>query len=1183
MKRIALFSIGFILMLTILLIPTFGAGESTAVLVTENDVTSEPDQLLSDWESGDYAYIKLLADTDLTMNGEELLVDLAGYQLTVSGTGSIGVFDTANDTYDETACGGVVNNGEVAIAENMEAPNGNKYVTVIQDGKITAHRITIDLSHVTLRTERAGLYYRATYYCDPVLAENVKRFGVVVSVHNMPGSDFAAESVVGNNNRWTVAELPFKSGITVNSGSVFNIFGESNSVQKNDSTGKIKIYANAYVDFGSGAIVADTENAGKCATDASFTGVALSLYDVLKKLDDTYEKYSTATQLQLDKFYAQWKEKGMGDWGFTNIGTAKKVDNSNLIFDSGTTDAVCPVCDKKVTWITVDQISHGASGYGIIQNNGEHVCLVGDIVYSGADYFISAPTTGTKTACLHLNGHSIKAKKSRAIAGSGGILNVMGNGAVIGNYADAAKAYLGSTVNINTNGSNGALNLYGGTYSAAAGNTQDTVISLYNNGGKLRIYEDATVISDGYAIKVGTANLVPAELTIRGTVTGKVSLAGANYEKGQSSTFNLDGGIIEGGLELGLNNIVNISGTPVVGGTGMEVPKGLLVKLNELKYGTSIPVKADGVFAEATEHTSRFANFFTSVDSVKMIVPNDNLLSCEKNYESNLKFTADGKTAFCPVCEKNVQWIALTETAITMVKDAHYFLTTDINYTKNSAAYLTGATSAAGAGKVCLHLNGHNITATQYRAINIANAKLNIMGTGTIYGNRVQNLGAVIYSGYSHGELHIYSGTVTKGSGNVHPAVVMKTGALDLHEGAKVEGGITFAASITDTTAMNVFGATVTGMVTLNGGNMLLSGAPKIEKLSIAEGVKINLTSLAKGTDIKVSATGFFTGMHPQSKEYLAYFTSVDANKQVEVQGSALACKTDAAEDDTLYILTAAASNSHYFLDELYGILEAAGIQAKVCNLMKDSTGINAFYNHWKNGEKVFQLIIHDENGKTVINNMGLDDALAYYNWDIFNMQEGTSPHRQTTPQEGGTATSTPRKVADERRVAHTALVEHVRKTLPMAKLYYQEIWSYDIGFNRFNYQMTTGEQQLAFSASIKEYTDIVCEEFNLLNIPCGQAWILARESELCDKLCARLSYNNGEGDYYHDGDIGGGQYLNACVWFETLTGQSCVGNTFRPVYTDNTGNTYTLSEELITVLQQAAHEAVANMRAENE
>ena len=282
--------------------------------------------------------------------------------------------------------------------------------------------------------------------------------------------------------------------------------------------------------------------------------------------------------------------------------------------------------------------------------------------------------------------------------------------------------------------------------------------------------------------------------------------------------------------------------------------------------------------------------------------------------------------------------------------------------------------------------------------------------------------------------------------------------------------------------------------------------------------------------------------------------------------------KEDPAQDDTLYILTAAASNSHYFIDELYGVLAAAGVKAKACNLMRSSTGINLFHQFWKNGEAVFQLIIHDENGKTVMESMTLDMALQVYNWDVFNMQEGTGPHRTMTPQ----------AAADERKLAHTELLAHIREKMPMTKLYYQEIWSYDIGFDRFNYQMTSKEQQLDFSARIKEYTNIVCNDFDLDTIPCGSAWVIAREmSPLAGNMCARLSVNNGEGDYYHDGDVGGGQLLNAYVWFETITGQSCIGNTFRPKYVHN-GVEYTLSEELVEVLQQAAHQAVAEMRAGN-
>ena len=295
--------------------------------------------------------------------------------------------------------------------------------------------------------------------------------------------------------------------------------------------------------------------------------------------------------------------------------------------------------------------------------------------------------------------------------------------------------------------------------------------------------------------------------------------------------------------------------------------------------------------------------------------------------------------------------------------------------------------------------------------------------------------------------------------------------------------------------------------------------------------------------------------------------------------------KENPADDDTLYILTAAASNSYYFLDELYGLLEAAGIKAKVCSLYKGSTGINQYHQYWKNNENVFQLIVHDENGVTTMEGMNLDMALKYYNFDVYNMQEGNAPHRQG---------KTPQQAADERMLAHKEIIEHIREKCPFTKQYYQEIFALDIGFDhakylsvfgqslpqgQANYQMATREQQKAFQKSIRDYTEIVCKDFDLGIIPCGRAWDIARENPLCNRMCGRLAVNNGEGDYVHDGDVGGGQYLSACVWFETITGQSCIGNTFRPVYKQGSME-HTLSEEMITVLQKAAHQAVEELKA---
>ena len=47
------------------------------------------------------------------------------------------------------------------------------------------------------------------------------------------------------------------------------------------------------------------------------------------------------------------------------------------------------------------------------------------------------------------------------------------------------------------------------------------------------------------------------------------------------------------------------------------------------------------------------------------------------------------------------------------------------------------------------------------------------------------------------------------------------------------------------------------------------------------------------------------------------------------------------------------------------------------------------------------------------------------------------------------------------------------------------------------------------------------------------------------------------------------GQYLNACVWFETLFGKNCVGNFIK--------SSEQLNEERMFALQEMAHSAVSD------
>ena len=139
-----------------------------------------------------------------------------------------------------------------------------------------------------------------------------------------------------------------------------------------------------------------------------------------------------------------------------------------------------------------------------------------------------------------------------------------------------------------------------------------------------------------------------------------------------------------------------------------------------------------------------------------------------------------------------------------------------------------------------------------------------------------------------------------------------------------------------------------------------------------------------------------------------------------------------------------------------------------------------------------------------------------------------------------------------------------------MTKLYWQACSPYEVGYDGA-FIIASYEDQQADNAIFREQAKLIAEKLDINWVPRGDAAQLARANPATgDNLTARLNINGGLGDYYHDGDIGGGQYLTACVWYEVLTGNSCIGNTWRP--------NYELSEERIAALQQAAHEAVANM-----
>lgn len=887
---------------------------------------TEAEDVLAAWETGSYAFVRVYGDNTLALSGQEIPVDLCGSELTVTGSGKVLLMDSANDSYDHTACGILVNQGDAITVEGaVNAPNGNSYVTLTEENRVTAHRISIELNTVTLRTAAAGVYYKAAYSCDAQVAKQVQSYGVVVSLYNMPGADFMTEPENGNFNAWTEAAVPFQSGAVATSGSVFGIMKDIRSAATNDRYGKMKIYANAYIDLGNGPIVANYADAGKTADAEGFKGTALSLYDVMQKLDSSYASYPTATRLQLDAFYAQWKEKGM-DWGFGAIGTSTgitgKIDNSDidLKFDEGTTNAVCPVCNEKVTWTA---FVPGADSQGLTG----HYYLTDDVNFTGtnaAGIFYSS--TKNQTLCFHLNGHNLTATKTRAIFGSSGKLNVMGNGIVTG-YNSAAT---GAAVQTNNSVAGNVVSLYGGTYKRASNTNSKAAAIGTNNCGEIRVYAGATIDAPGAMAVLQTApnNARNSYVGLFGcTVNGDVVNNGSGSF---ASSLEIVDATVNGTVKTAESNVY-VSGAAKISGVALEGEARL--QLGALTEGADIAISTTGAFTERSDDAVAYAKYFRGAGAADSILVKDKTLYCGRDYLSDLQFAEGTTDALCPVCGEIKTWTPVDgSAAITGEKvNAHYYLSQDIEFTADSGV-LALINPPHGTHTVCIHLNGHNFTGTNARFVYGSTCVTNVMGSGTVTGNRADKYpyGSTVQINVAStaGTVNLYGGTYTQGENGTYSATdyvlsLSDNGSnINVYEDAKVvansngkaiymgksgmaassmiirgtvEGDVDVAApSKTNATSLTLDGCTVSGTVTMGEGtDLTVSHAAKVQLLDIPESVQATLESMTPGAQIVIANEGIFTKANANAAGWAKYFSAYNQGDKILVQDDQLRCKTD--------------------------------------------------------------------------------------------------------------------------------------------------------------------------------------------------------------------------------------------------------------------------------------------------
>ncbi len=291
----------------------------------------------------------------------------------------------------------------------------------------------------------------------------------------------------------------------------------------------------------------------------------------------------------------------------------------------------------------------------------------------------------------------------------------------------------------------------------------------------------------------------------------------------------------------------------------------------------------------------------------------------------------------------------------------------------------------------------------------------------------------------------------------------------------------------------------------------------------------------------------------------LGTFTACGAETQKETT------EPTEADDGVIDILMVGNSFCYYYVEELVGIAAAAGVNMRVCNLYYSGCKMSQHYNWHIEKKAPYQFFdTTAEGGRKQTDDVSLEWALRQGDWDYISIQSLDI------------TTSDPAQLMADNRLYLDTFYGLFREQFPHAKMLWHQTWSYAVG-TAGNGTVTTPEKQAKNHERNRGAAKLICEKYELANIPTGDAWAIIR-SEGYDKLCGRIGKGvDHEGDYYHDGDVGGGQYLNACVWFEAITGISVVGNTYRPVYKYQGVEVPLFSEMTYERLQEAAHEAVLN------
>jgi hypothetical protein len=250
-------------------------------------------------------------------------------------------------------------------------------------------------------------------------------------------------------------------------------------------------------------------------------------------------------------------------------------------------------------------------------------------------------------------------------------------------------------------------------------------------------------------------------------------------------------------------------------------------------------------------------------------------------------------------------------------------------------------------------------------------------------------------------------------------------------------------------------------------------------------------------------------------------------------QSCEISCKGNCKGIRVLSIGNSFSVNAHTYLQE---IANAGKVDMVIGNLFIGGCSLKTHWNNAKNDVKEYDYF---KTGQPTAR-ASIKYALLDEKWDYVTFQ-------QVSGFSGIIETYYPYL---------TNLAEYVKRYVPAARHVIHQTWAYEQGCEWEGFKNYDYDQQRMFAALKSAYKKAAESIHTKFIIPVGEAFQMARATQIGDTLCCE--------DKAHAGIKG--NYLAGAVWYEMFTGKSILENSF---------TLYEIPPDEMLILKQVAHDAV--------